>query len=119
MIPRGAHHKGTLNGRPGPPTVNVGRDERLWSVIGGLTLALFGLSLGFITTSGQVLFNALPHGGTEVTVVVQYVAPGGKTGQFLANAVGRPERRLAEDLRRFKALAEGMANRQSGAEWPR
>jgi uncharacterized membrane protein len=66
---------------------------------------------GVITTSGQVLFNPLPAGETEITVTVHYEAPGGKAGELFASLFGNPEARLEEDLRNFKAFAEGMAHR--------
>ncbi|HEX6386714.1 MAG TPA: SRPBCC family protein [Anaerolineae bacterium] len=66
---------------------------------------------GFITTSGQVTFNSLPQGETEVTVTVQYDVPAGKAGEAIAALFANPEQRLLEDLRNFKAIAEGMPER--------
>ncbi len=60
-----------------------------------------------IVTSGQVTFNQLPRDQTEVTVTLQYVPPAGKLGQAVAHLFVDPEGRLEEDLRRFKAWAEG------------
>jgi uncharacterized membrane protein len=68
---------------------------------------------GVITTSGQVLFNDLPQDETEITVTVHYTAPGGKAGELFANLFGNPDKRLEEDLRHFKAFAEGMTSRTS------
>ena len=67
---------------------------------------------GSVTTSGQVTFNALPGGQTEVTVVMQYSAPGGKAGKAVASLLANPEKRLEEDLRNFKSLAESMPNKE-------
>ena len=68
---------------------------------------------GSVTTSGQVTFNSLPDGQTEVTVVMQYSPPGGKAGQAVAAVLANPEKRLEEDLRNFKAFAEGAHSRTS------
>lgn len=61
---------------------------------------------GTITTSGQVTFNELSHGETEVTVVLQYAPPGGKLGAAVAELFSNPQARLDRDLRNFKKLAE-------------
>jgi uncharacterized membrane protein len=63
-----------------------------------------------VKTSGQVTFNDL-KGQTEVTVTLQYVAPAGKTGGKVAKLVSDLGGRLEEDLRKFKAYAEGMKER--------
>lgn len=70
---------------------------------------------GMVTTSGQVTFNALPDNATEVTVTLQYVPPAGKVGEIVANWLSDPEKRLTEDLRNFKAYAEGMTERVGGS----
>lgn len=62
---------------------------------------------GSVTTSGQVTFNSLPEGQTEVTVVMNYSTPAGKAGKAVADLLANPEKRLEEDLRNFKAFAEG------------
>jgi len=66
---------------------------------------------GSVTTSGQVTFNRLPAGQTEVTVVMNYLAPGGKAGKAVAELLANPEKRLEEDLRNFKSFAEGTHDR--------
>ena len=62
-----------------------------------------------LTTSGEVSFNPLPYGATEITVTLQYVPPAGKAGEILADLFADPGRRLEEDLRHFKAYAEAQA----------
>lgn len=71
---------------------------------------------GDIKTSGQVTFKALPNDTTEVSVTLQYVPPAGKIGEAAAKLLADPERMLEEDLRRFKAYAEGTARRRSYGE---
>lgn len=62
---------------------------------------------GSLTTSGQVTFSELPDNQTEVTVVFQFDAPGGKLGEIAAELFSNPEARLEKDLRNFKNFAEG------------
>lgn len=63
-----------------------------------------------VTTSGQVTFNPLPDGQTEVTVVMNYSTPAGRAGNALADLLANPEKRLEEDLRNFKSFAEDIHN---------
>jgi uncharacterized membrane protein len=60
-----------------------------------------------VRTSGQVTFNELPNGQTEVAVTLKYVPPGGAAGEKLAHLLKNPEEMLEEDLRNFKAMVEG------------
>jgi uncharacterized membrane protein len=64
-----------------------------------------------LITSGQVTFNQLPQGQTEVTVTLQYAPPGGKLGEWVAQLFSNPDHRLEEDLRAFKGFAEGRLTR--------
>jgi uncharacterized membrane protein len=59
-----------------------------------------------VKTSGQVTFNELSPRETEVTVTLQYVAPGGAVGEAAARLLSDPEEMLEADLRRFKAYVE-------------
>jgi len=59
-----------------------------------------------IKTSGQVTFNDLGKNQTEVTVTLQWVVPASKGGETLAGLVTDPEKRLEEDLLRFKTFVE-------------
>ncbi len=63
-----------------------------------------------LTTSGEVSFNPLQNGSTEITVTLQYVAPAGKAGEIVADLFADPGKRLEEDLRHFKAYAEAQAS---------
>lgn len=71
---------------------------------------------GDIKTSGQVTFNELPNNQTEVTVILQYVPPAGKAGEMVAELFGDLEGKLHEDLRNFKAYAEGMPDRTAASK---
>jgi uncharacterized membrane protein len=66
---------------------------------------------GDIKTSGQVTFNELAQGQTEITVMLQYVPPAGKLGEFVAHLFNDPDKRLDEDLRNFKAYVEETHSR--------
>lgn len=66
---------------------------------------------GDIKTSGQVTFNELAQGQTEITVMLQYVPPAGKLGEFVAHLFSDPDKRLDEDLRNFKAYVEETHSR--------
>jgi uncharacterized membrane protein len=73
----------------------------------GKRIAWHSLPDSPVRTSGQVTFNDLPDRQTEVTVTLQYVAPGGAAGEKLAHLLVNPEEMLEEDLRSFKAYVEG------------
>jgi uncharacterized membrane protein len=66
---------------------------------------------GDVTTSGQVTFTGLPQNQTEVTVTLQYTPSKGMAGDTVAKLFADLEGRLEEDLRNFKAYAEGMPER--------
>jgi uncharacterized membrane protein len=69
---------------------------------------------GDITTSGQATFKELPHGETEIAVTLQYVPPAGVLGEIVAKIFSNPAAQLEEDLKNFKAYAEGMKTRTIG-----
>ncbi len=61
-----------------------------------------------IKHAGTIKFEPAPGGrGTEVTVEIEYVPPGGALGQLLVKAATLPPQRLVEvDLRRLKSILE-------------
>ena len=59
-----------------------------------------------VITSGQVSFNSLPHGETEVTVTLQYTPQAGAAGNVVAKLFANPEKQLEEDLQNFKKYIE-------------
>ncbi len=67
-----------------------------------------------VTTSGQVTFRAMSTNETEVTVTLQYTAPAGTAGQAVASLFAHPEKRVREDLERFKRYVETTADRIRG-----
>ena len=67
-----------------------------------------------LTTSGLVTFRAMSTNETEVTVTLQYAAPAGAAGQAVADLFAQPEKRVREDLERFKRYVETTADRIHG-----
>lgn len=61
---------------------------------------------GDVKTSGQVTFHGLEHNETQVTVHMQYVPALGFLGGVLIRLLSNPEKRVEEDLKRFKKRAE-------------
>lgn len=60
-----------------------------------------------IANSGVVEFLPTADRGTVVKIVLTYEAPAGRLGALFARLFGEePEKQVAEDLRRFKALME-------------
>ncbi len=71
-----------------------------------------------VATSGQVSFNELPGNQTEVTVMMHYDPPAGMAGEIGAKFFGDLGKRVEEDLRNFKAYAEGMPERTATGQAP-
>jgi uncharacterized membrane protein len=61
-----------------------------------------------VPNAGSVRFERMQNGqGSEVKIALEYAPPVGKIGSLVAKLFGEdPERRVAEDLRRFKQLME-------------
>src|SRR5215475_2462433 len=61
-----------------------------------------------VPNAGSVRFERNPNGqGAEVKVAIEYAPPAGKIGSLVAKFLGEdPERRVDEDLHRFKQLME-------------
>jgi uncharacterized membrane protein len=66
---------------------------------------------GDIKTSGQVTFNALPQGFTEVTVILHIEPPAGALGEALINIFRNPQKILYESMYNFKNAFEGRQER--------
>jgi uncharacterized membrane protein len=69
-----------------------------WRSLGGAT----------VDNAGSVRFVPGPEGrGTEVRVVIDYIPPAGRVGNWVATLFGKnPSGEIREDLRRFKQLME-------------
>jgi uncharacterized membrane protein len=64
-----------------------------------------------LKTSGQVTFKELAPTQTELTVTLQYVPPAGMLGEAVAQLFSNPEKRLTDDLQRFKEHVESTSTR--------
>lgn len=67
---------------------------------------------GNLTTSGQVTFNQLGGGETEIVATVHYQTRAGLPGELVARLMGDPEKKLEEDLYNFKEYIEGTTTSQ-------
>jgi uncharacterized membrane protein len=70
---------------------------------------------GDVTTTGQVSFNGLPGGQTEITVKMQITATAGVVADKVGKLFADPEKSLEEALANFKAELESARTRQGGA----
>jgi uncharacterized membrane protein len=62
---------------------------------------------GEVMTSGEVRFEEISPGRTQVDVTMNYAdPPGGAIGEVVANALSNPERILREDLENFARIVE-------------
>jgi uncharacterized membrane protein len=61
---------------------------------------------GDVKTSGQITFTPLPQGVTEVTITRTYIPQSESTAR-IGGMFDDPAALLNEDLRNFKAFAEG------------
>jgi uncharacterized membrane protein len=66
-----------------------------------------------VRTSGQVTFTELSPAETQLTVMLQYVLTGGAAK--LASLFAKAGERVEEELRRFKAFAEGRPQAEERA----
>ena len=100
----------------GPLGKNIEWDAETTRLDTNTRIAWNSLDTGDIKTSGQVTFNQLREGDTEITVTLKYVPPMGKLGEIVARIFSDPEGQLEEDLRHFKAYVEGMHDRTAASE---
>jgi uncharacterized membrane protein len=92
----------------GPGGVAVEWDADIINEVENDVLGWRSIPASDIATAGSVRFSTARQGrSTQVSVHLQYAAPGGRAGRLLALALGRdPAGMVREDLRRFKQLLE-------------
>lgn len=92
----------------GPAGLAVEWQAEIINEIENKTLAWRSLPGSDVATAGSVNFDpARGSRGTTVSVNLQYAAPVGKAGAFVASLFGRePSQTVREDLRHFKQLLE-------------
>lgn len=92
----------------GPGDVEVEWDAEIVNDVPNEVIGWRSLPGSDIATAGSVRFSTVRQGrSTELSVHLQYAAPGGHAGRLLALVLGRdPESMIREDLRRVKQLLE-------------
>lgn len=91
----------------GPGGKNVEWDAEIYNEKPNEMIAWRSLEGADIVNAGSVHFKPLGARGTEVKVVLNYNAPGGKISAFLAKLLGHePGQLIADDLRRLKQILE-------------
>lgn len=83
-------------------------DAEIVNEIEGELIGWRSLKGASVNNAGSVHFDDAPGGrGTTVKVSLQYNPPGGAVGAYIAKLLGGdPERQVAIDLKRFKAVLE-------------
>jgi uncharacterized membrane protein len=91
----------------GPGGKSVEWDAEIYNDKPNELIAWRSLPGSDITNAGSVRFAKLGARGTEVKVVLNYNAPGGKLSALLVKLSGRePGQMIADDLRRLKQILE-------------
>jgi uncharacterized membrane protein len=91
----------------GPGGVDVEWDAEIINEVENKVIGWRSLPGSDVVSAGSVNFSTIRGGGTQVSVRLQYSAPGGRAGAWLATLTGRePSQTIREDLRRVKQLLE-------------
>jgi uncharacterized membrane protein len=91
----------------GPGGKNVRWDAVIINEIENELIAWKSLPGADVVSAGSVSFTPARHGGTAVTVTMQYAPPAGKVGAAMAWLMGRGgASEVREDLRRLKQILE-------------
>jgi uncharacterized membrane protein len=92
----------------GPGGVDVEWDAEIVNDVENKVIGWRSLPGSDVVSAGAVNFSTVRGGSaTQVSVHLQYSAPGGRAGAFLAWLTGRePSQTIREDLRRVKQLLE-------------
>lgn len=91
----------------GPGGKDVEWDAEIYNEKLNEMIAWRSLEGADIVNAGSVHFKPLGARGTEVRVVLNYNAPGGKISAFFAKLLGHePGQMIADDLRRLKQILE-------------
>jgi uncharacterized membrane protein len=92
----------------GPADIPVEWDAEIINEVPNKVIGWRSIAGSDIATAGSVHFSTVRQGrSTQVSVNLQYAAPGGRASQLLAFVLGRdPAHMIREDLRRVKQLLE-------------
>jgi uncharacterized membrane protein len=92
----------------GPGNLRVEWDAQIINEVENRVIGWRSLPGADVVTAGSVSFSTVRGGrNTQVSVHLQYAAPGGRAGALVAALFGRePSQTIREDLRRVKQLLE-------------
>ncbi len=92
----------------GPAGMNVEWDAEIINEVENKTIGWRSLPGADVVSAGSVNFSPVRGGtGTQLSVQLQYSAPGGRAASWLATLTGRePSQTIREDLHRLKQLLE-------------
>jgi uncharacterized membrane protein len=101
----------------GPMGKSVEWDAEIFNDVENELIAWRSVPGGDVDTAGSVRFEPIGAGqGTRVTVNLKYDPPAGKIGAWVASFLGHDaETMVAEDLGRFKLLAETGASARAAS----
>jgi uncharacterized membrane protein len=90
-----------------PAGLHVEWDAKIINDVEGKLIGWKSLEDADVVSAGSVRFRPTT-GGTEITVHLQYDPPGGKLGNWIAEAFGQsPSQTIRQDLRRLKLQLAG------------
>jgi len=90
-----------------PAGMQVEWDAKIINDVEDKLIAWKSLEYADVVSAGSVRFRP-SRGGTEITVHLQYDPPGGKLGNWMAEAFGQsPSQAIRQDLRRLKLQLGG------------
>ena len=91
----------------GPMNSDVTWNAEIINDVPGELIAWRSLAGAQVDNAGSVRFLAMPDGGTEVRVSLDYIPPGRSVGKWVAKMFGEePEQQIQQDLAKFKQLLE-------------
>jgi uncharacterized membrane protein len=92
----------------GPGPLRIEWDAEIINEVENKVIGWRSLPGSDVVTAGSVNFSTVRGGrSTQVSVHLQYAAPGGRAGALVATIAGRdPSHAIREDLRRVKQLLE-------------
>jgi uncharacterized membrane protein len=94
----------------GPLGIPVAWDAEIINEVPNTVIAWASLEGADVTSAGSVNFDRSRDGGTQVTVRLQYSAPGGKVADAVTRMLGEsPAQQIKDDLQRFKMMMESGA----------
>ena len=105
----------------GPAGTTVSWDAHIINEIPNELIGWQSVGNSDVVSAGSVHFTPSPHGGTEISIHLQYEPPAGKLGAWVASLFGEePSQQIKADLQRLKAhLETGEIARAEGQAFGR